>query len=82
MKVWFITGSSRGIGAELARAALKAGYSVVATSRSAESVTKALGVSERLLPFALDVTHPDDAENAVNAAMRRFGRIDVLVNNA
>lgn len=82
MKTWFITGASRGMGAEFAKAALESGDSVVATSRSVESVTKALGSSERLLPFPLDVTRPGDAERAVEAAVARFGRIDVLVNNA
>jgi NAD(P)-dependent dehydrogenase (short-subunit alcohol dehydrogenase family) len=82
MKTWFITGASRGMGAEFAKAALESGDSVVATSRSVESVTKALGSSERLLPFTLDVTRPGDAERAVEAAVARFGRIDVLVNNA
>jgi NAD(P)-dependent dehydrogenase (short-subunit alcohol dehydrogenase family) len=82
MKTWFITGASRGMGAEFAKAALESGDSVVATSRSENSVTKAVGVSDRLLPFTLDVTVPSDAEKAVNAAVQRFGRIDVLVNNA
>ena len=82
MKIWFITGASRGMGAEFARAALESGDAVVATSRSAESVTRALGASERLLPFTLDVTQASDAEKAVGAAVRKFGRIDVLVNNA
>jgi NAD(P)-dependent dehydrogenase (short-subunit alcohol dehydrogenase family) len=82
MKIWFITGASRGMGAEFAKAALEDGDAVVATSRRAESVTKALGVSERLLPFTLDVRHVADAEKAVGAAVRQFGRIDVLVNNA
>lgn len=70
------------MGAEFAKAALESGDSVIATSRSAESVTKALGSSELLLPFTLDVTQPADADKAVGAALQRFGRIDVLVNNA
>jgi len=70
------------MGAEFAKAALEAGDAVVATSRSADSVAGALGVSERLLPFTLDVTRGADAEKAVDAAVRQFGRIDVLVNNA
>jgi NAD(P)-dependent dehydrogenase (short-subunit alcohol dehydrogenase family) len=82
MKIWFITGASRGMGAEFAKAALESGDAVIATSRRAESVSKALEASDRLLPFTLDVTHPADAERAVNAAVQQFGRIDVLVNNA
>jgi NAD(P)-dependent dehydrogenase (short-subunit alcohol dehydrogenase family) len=82
MKTWFITGASRGMGAEFAKAALESGDSIVATSRSADSVTRALGASEWLLPFTLDVTQPSHAERAVDAAVQRFGRIDVLVNNA
>ncbi len=82
-KVWMITGASRGIGAEIARAALAAGHQVVATSRNKESVEKALGGShERLLAVSLDVTNPEQANIAVEAAKARFGRIDVLVNNA
>ncbi|HEY2472561.1 MAG TPA: oxidoreductase [Terracidiphilus sp.] len=82
MKVWFITGASRGMGAEFAKAALESGDAVVATSRNAESVIRALGIFERLYPFTLDVTHPADADKAVKAAVQQFGRIDVLVNNA
>ncbi len=81
-KVWVITGSGRGIGAEIAKAALSAGHSVVATGRRPEAVTQALGEADELLVAALDVTRAEDAETAVHAALRRFGRIDVLVNNA
>ncbi|WP_225413369.1 SDR family NAD(P)-dependent oxidoreductase [Stigmatella hybrida] len=82
-KVWFITGATRGIGAELARAALAAGDSVVATGRKAEAVVKALGTSGRLLATALDVTQPGQPEAAARAAVEKFGRrIDVLANNA
>ncbi|SET86905.1 oxidoreductase [Stigmatella erecta] len=81
-KVWFITGATRGIGAELARAVLAAGDSVVATGRKAEAVVKALGTSDRLLVTPLDVTQPGQPEDAVRAALGKFGRIDVLVNNA
>ncbi len=82
MKTWFITGASRGFGVEFAKAALGAGDNVVATSRSAESVTKALGTHDKLLALALDVTKPDEAQGAVAAALMKFGQIDVLVNNA
>ena len=81
-KVWFITGAGRGMGADIARAALAAGHAVVATGRNSDAVSKALGQSNDLLPVALDVTSRSDAEAAVRATVDRFGRIDVLVNNA
>jgi NAD(P)-dependent dehydrogenase (short-subunit alcohol dehydrogenase family) len=81
-KVWFITGSSRGVGLKIAKAALAAGQKVVATARDASAVTKALGESEYLLALNLDVTRPSDAETAVKAAVAKFGTVDVLVNNA
>jgi len=81
-KVWFITGAGRGMGADFAKAALAAGYAVVATGRDSGRVSKALGKSNGLLPVKLDVTDSADAEAAVQAALNRFGRVDVLVNNA
>ena len=81
-KVWFITGAGRGMGADFAKAALAAGHAVVATGRDSERVAQALGHADGLLAVALDVTSRADAEAAVRAAMARFGRIDVLVNNA
>lgn len=81
-RVWLITGASRGIGAHIAEAALAQGDAVVATSRNAASVEKRLGVHRALLPLALDVTDEAQARHAVGAALDRFGRIDVLVNNA
>lgn len=81
-KVWFITGASRGMGIDIARAALAAGHSVVATGRDPQRVLDAVGEHERLLAVALDVTDPAAAESAAAAAVERFGRIDVLVNNA
>ena len=81
-KVWFITGAGRGMGAEIARAVLAAGHAVVATGRDADRIAAALGPSENVLPVKLDVTSRADAEAAVRAAVTRFGRIDVLVNNA
>jgi len=81
-KVWFITGAGRGMGADFVKAALAAGNSVVATGRSRDALSKVLGQSEKLLTVALDVTKPADSEAAVKAAIERFGRIDVLVNNA
>ncbi len=81
-KVWLITGAGRGMGVDIARAALAAGDAVVATARKAESVTAAVGTHDDLLAVKLDVTDPADADAAVKAAVERFGRIDVLVNNA
>ena len=81
-KIWFITGASRGMGADFAKAALAAGHVVVATGRDSDRVPKALGQSNDLLAVKLDVTSRADAEAAVRAAVKRFGRIDVLVNNA
>jgi NAD(P)-dependent dehydrogenase (short-subunit alcohol dehydrogenase family) len=81
-KVFLITGASRGLGVDLARAVLDAGHAVVATGRSTDTVGAALGAEDDLLVVALDVTEPASAQAAVRAAVERFGRIDVLVNNA
>jgi NAD(P)-dependent dehydrogenase (short-subunit alcohol dehydrogenase family) len=81
-KVWLITGAGRGMGADIARAALKAGHAVVATARNTGTVTAALGQDDDLLALKLDVTDPANAEAGARAAVERFGRIDVLVNNA
>lgn len=81
-KVWFITGAGRGMGVDITKAALKAGYSVVATGRNIEKVKKALGEADNLLVVKLDITNPAEAEAAVKAAIGKFGKIDVLVNNA
>ena len=81
-KVWLITGAGRGMGVDFARAALASGDSVVASGRDRERVSKVLGTSGDLLAVTLDVTSAADAETAVRAAVDRFGRIDVLVNNA
>jgi NAD(P)-dependent dehydrogenase (short-subunit alcohol dehydrogenase family) len=81
-KVWFITGAGRGMGVDITKAALAAGHKVVATGRNTDSVAKALGKNENLLIVKLDVTKQSDANAAVDAAVEKFGRIDVLVNNA
>jgi NAD(P)-dependent dehydrogenase (short-subunit alcohol dehydrogenase family) len=81
-KVYLITGAGRGMGVDFARAALAAGHRVVATGRRPEAVTEAIGDAENLLAVKLDITVPADAEAAVQAAVERFGRIDVLINNA
>lgn len=81
-RVWFVTGAGRGMGTDIARAALAAGHAVVATGRRPEQVTSAVGAHEDLLVVPLDVTDVAAAGAAVDAAVERFGRIDVLVNNA
>ena len=81
-KIWFITGAGRGMGVDIAKAALAAGHAVVATGRNPERVSAALGEADDLLVVTLDVTDPVDAQAAVTAGVDRFGRIDVLVNNA
>ena len=82
MRTWFITGASRGFGALIAKAALDTGDAVVATARNPDDVTKALGEHDNLLAVRLDVTDQRQANDAVAAAIKKFGRIDVLVNNA
>ena len=81
-QVWLVTGAGRGLGVDIAKAALAADHAVVATARNTESVADALGEHDDLLAVALDVTDPDAAQAAVRAAVARFGRLDVLVNNA
>lgn len=81
-KVWFITGTSRGLGTEIAKAALVAGDQVVATGRNLQAVRKALGDHEQLLLVELDVTDEAQVVKAINAAVDHFGHLDVIVNNA
>jgi NAD(P)-dependent dehydrogenase (short-subunit alcohol dehydrogenase family) len=82
MKTWFITGASRGFGLLIARAALARGDKVVATARNPQSVIEALGATPNLLALPLDVSDEAAAQAAARQAVERFGRIDVLVNNA
>jgi NAD(P)-dependent dehydrogenase (short-subunit alcohol dehydrogenase family) len=82
-KVWMITGASRGLGLEIARAALEAGDQVVATARRPEQLQNILqGYGDKVLVAGLDITVPAQAEAAVSLTKEKFGRIDVLVNNA
>jgi NAD(P)-dependent dehydrogenase (short-subunit alcohol dehydrogenase family) len=81
-KVLLVTGAGRGMGVDIAKAALAAGYAVVATGRDPDRVARAVGTADDLLTVPLDVTDTASAQAAVRAAVERFGRIDVLVNNA
>ena len=82
-QIWFITGSSRGLGRALVQAALDAGDLVVATARRPEQLAGfAERYGDRVLPLALDVTDADAVRAAVDAGVERFGRLDVVVNNA
>lgn len=82
MRTWLITGASRGFGALIAEQALNAGDAVIATARKPADVTARLGEHPNLLAVRLDVTREDEAFDALAAGIARFGRIDVLVNNA
>src|ERR1700728_976844 len=81
-KVWLVTGAGRGLGLDIPKPALAAGHAVVATGRDPAKVTAAIGHHDDLLAIKLDVTRLEDAHAAVAAAVAKFGRIDVLVNNA
>ena len=81
-RVWLITGAGRGLGVHIAKAALAAGHTVVATGRDATKVAATVGDHDNLLAIKLDVTRPQDAQVAVEAAVAKFGRIDIVVNNA
>jgi NAD(P)-dependent dehydrogenase (short-subunit alcohol dehydrogenase family) len=81
-QVWLITGAGRGLGVDIVKAALASGHAVVATGRDAAKVAAAVGEHESLLALKLDVTRPGDAAVVVKATVAKFGRIDVLVNNA
>lgn len=81
-KVWFITGGNKGIGAAIVNEALAQGYNVVATARKTEEAEKNLGTHPNLLIVKLDITDDGQVNEAVKQTLDRFGRIDVLVNNA
>ncbi|MCW2972204.1 MAG: short-chain dehydrogenase/reductase [Thermoleophilia bacterium] len=81
-KIFLITGAGRGMGVDLVQAALSAGHSVVATGRNAARVRESLGDHDQLLTTDLDITDPASITAAVDVALARFGRIDVLLNNA
>lgn len=81
-QVWLVTGAGRGLGLDIAKAALAAGHAVVATGRDPAKVESALGAHIDLMAIKLDVTNLSDAQIAVQKAVDRFGRLDVVVNNA
>lgn len=82
-KIWLITGAGRGLGVDLTKSALAAGFKVVATGRNTDKVAKAINVSsDNLYIVKLDVTNPEEIDVAVNSAINKFGNIHVLVNNA
>jgi NAD(P)-dependent dehydrogenase (short-subunit alcohol dehydrogenase family) len=81
-KVWLITGAGRGLGLNIAKAALAAGHKVVASGRNPDKVIKAIGSSPNLLVVKLDILKFVDALSVIDETIKRFGRIDVLVNNA
>ncbi|MGA7832577.1 MAG: SDR family NAD(P)-dependent oxidoreductase [Terracidiphilus sp.] len=82
-QVWLVTGSSRGLGRAFAIAALDAGHSVAAAARKVNDVTDLRQkYGERVLPLALDVTNESQANDGIQSTIKRFGRLDVLVNNA
>ncbi|EJM05924.1 MULTISPECIES: oxidoreductase [unclassified Pseudomonas] len=82
MRTWFITGASRGFGILIAEQALRSGDAVIATARNPQDITERLGEQPNLLALRLDVTREDEAHQAVAEGIKRFGRIDVLINNA
>lgn len=81
-KVWFVTGASKGLGADLVQRLLAEGYQVAATSRNKSALNDAIGEHENFLPLTMDVTSNDDVKRNVNEVIGKFGRIDVVVNNA
>lgn len=82
MRTWFITGASRGFGTLIAEHALRAGDAVIATARKPQDITDRLGDHPNLLAVRLDVTSEEEAHQAVAEGIKRFGQIDVVVNNA
>lgn len=82
MRTWFITGASRGFGALIAEQALRAGDAVIATARKPQDITSRMGDHPNLLAVRLDVTSEEEAHQAVAEGIKRFGQIDVVVNNA
>jgi NAD(P)-dependent dehydrogenase (short-subunit alcohol dehydrogenase family) len=81
-KVWFITGASKGLGLSLVKQLLDKGYKVAATSRNVSDLTNAAGSSENFLPLAVNIKDEGSVTDAISQTVNKFGRIDVVVNNA
>jgi NAD(P)-dependent dehydrogenase (short-subunit alcohol dehydrogenase family) len=81
-KVWLVTGASKGLGLALVQKLLQNGFAVAATSRSVDALQKGVGEDENFLPLALNLLDEGDVQKAINNTMERFGRLDVVVNNA
>ena len=83
-KVWYVTGTSQGLGLTLVKTLLDNGYRVAATSRDAHTLTQAVGLidKDRFLPLAVDLNNPDCIDESIGQTLAVFGRIDVVVNNA
>jgi NAD(P)-dependent dehydrogenase (short-subunit alcohol dehydrogenase family) len=81
-KVWFVTGASKGLGADLVQRLLSAGYRVAATSRKKQALIDLIGQQENFLPLQMDVTSNNDVKQAIHQVIQKFGCIDVIVNNA
>ncbi|QJD96658.1 SDR family oxidoreductase [Mucilaginibacter robiniae] len=81
-KVWFITGASKGLGLNFVQQLLAEGYQVAATSRNQQSLIDAVGVHEGFLPLSMDVTSNEEVKQTIEQVINKFGRIDIIVNNA
>lgn len=81
-KVWFVTGASKGLGADLVKQLLAQGYKVAATSRKKQALTEMIGEHDNFLPLTMDVTSNTDVKNAIEQVIEKFGQINVVVNNA
>lgn len=81
-KVWFVTGASKGLGLSLVKQLLNNGHKVAATSRSIADLSKAVNAGDNFLPLAVSLVNEESVTDAINKAISRFGRIDVVVNNA
>jgi NAD(P)-dependent dehydrogenase (short-subunit alcohol dehydrogenase family) len=81
-KVWFVTGASKGLGLSLVQELLAQGYDVAATSRTERSLIDAVGIHDNFLPIEMDITNNEEVSKAVQTTIQRFGKLDVVVNNA